>query len=607
MSKLITFIRPHILLILSAILAAFSLTETGKTTAAFTALSADYSVFSYILVYAISVFFVLLIAKFIGLIFKLKWFFNLPLTLVLLAGTAAGLNLILDQKTQTLQANDQLNFNQETAIKILAMIDNRGTSADSICDDFCQRALYKQQYDKIIIGNWLAINSASEIAGQATAFWQEFRDQCPATDSAAAVNPLKLSGVDADYGEESAQFLLTLDAARGQCLVSAPANLADAEAALVYGVLQRGLNEYTAGLDLFADTSNANQLAYWVKNQGEMQLKYQQTATNNLKFTRLLLPYLAIDNFEAKAVWMREKNLSQNDLNLPLEPFLQNILKLDLLLDEPEVGEQIGDIMMRVMGGTAPIAPARLQVIDELFQSIGLDGEFSDTKAVFYLDLLADERIPFTFASAGMFANDIHGNKAHLPAYAKAIFARLENYKLRQDEDEQAELENISIAIHYLPTEAIMPYFTTLKALANDQQKNIYIGATLARLGEFGHKSTDILLQLIDNASQNDMATIGLHSTYWAGMSGLCILAENDAKQGIKNDKLVQEIFQRLDQGKIILVGTHWSKLIHLLSILGASPPDIWSHLPTEGGHLLQKFDKQVKSVNQKADCNWYK
>lgn len=227
-----------------------------------------------------------------------------------------------------------------------------------------------------------------------------------------------------------------------------------------------------------------------------------------------------------------------------------------------------------------------------------------------YLAIFKDRRIPITQYSGNVLIDEIHGNPNLINDFATVLFERLAEYKLTPDPNENAELQNIGIALSYLPKDAFPPHFEALKALANDRNKRAYLTPLLTHLADIGAPSLPILLQLVDEASSQSNTELneGNDSARWegiylTGMDGLCKLAQSN----INKTPLKTEILKRLNQGNIALYGNYGGKFVHLLYALEYKPDEIWQKLQKiDDNYERISFDEQISHAQKKINCGWH-
>ncbi|MGL1920822.1 MAG: hypothetical protein OCD03_07330 [Hyphomicrobiales bacterium] len=611
MSKTLNILKSHKLLIILGLAAFFSISSWGQDLTVLFSIDDDLHLFFLLFTYALPAFIIALLTTLVTKFTGLKWYFTSIIALTLLALPAIYLNVKSEAEISELLASDIDTLKAPQNIQTLAYINNRGYNGAPVCDDFCARILLNQQVKKIIIANWQATPTDYQFNLNGTAFWLEAGEHCESPQISTNLNKLALIKTDEYFDTDTPENLMLLRAGQGSCLLQADANMRQADAALVYGVLQRGQTEFDAGLDTSAQTVGADRLSFFHRENGIMQLKYQTTLAQNNGFWGLLLPYISTANYAAQLAFMRHHKGDDvqylEATTIPFSKFLTDKLKLHLWLDEPEIGEQVSEILRRTLGGSDKIGVAKLQIIDSLLENMNMSDDLHSGRANMYLAIFKDKRIPITIHSGNVLIDNIHGNPQLVDDFAEILFERLEEYKLVPSPDGNEELQNIAIALSYLPQKALKPHFEQLKSLANNRHKRLFLRPLLSHLANIGPDALPILLSYIDEANSSNQADANSSSRwegmYLTGMNGLCELAQST----INKPAIKEAVLQRLDEGNIALFGNHWDKVVHLLYALDIEANEIWLKLQKlDIKRERDDFDEQITSAKQKINCGWH-
>ncbi|MGB7268663.1 MAG: hypothetical protein WBC90_03950 [Albidovulum sp.] len=491
------------------------------------------------------------------------------------------------------------------------------------CDDFCQRALLNTQVEKMIMTR--AMNPATQIDWNqdARAYWFEQRENCPEIELEENRNQLEFYNLDPNetgsvLEKKSAADLIRLQVAQGNCLVSAPAKIGQADGVLVYGEMKEGKSMYNAGLDFFADTVRSGQLSLYQKMSTQMELIFRTTAVEYEIHLPLVFPSIVTGyGFEVAPGFPRTKEFlggaKKYSLGPQVVPFLADRLEFELGLSTGEADQDTHAIIRAALDKPGDLSPNTLAVIDDFFQDIDYTKPMSREKLYVALRAFQDFRVPFPqYAWQATLALKNQGSES-ASDIAAALFVRFNGFEPEANVhpyNAYRPLAAIASAISHLPEGAILPYFPELKDLAYDPVARIYGYKMLSHLGDFGAKSAPLLLYLIDDAERAQSDPTINHPNKWqhpylAAIGGLCRLARTEYSK-VEREAHLEELYQRLDAGLIEKSGSYLRQTINMFYSLGADPERLWSYLKSDNpSYSRDRFDGQIRRAAKEIECTY--
>jgi len=493
----------------------------------------------------------------------------------------------------------------------LALVQS-GRGARPSCGDLCQRALLNGAADRVIVARAETATDTLPDSLSGTAYRIEPRSTCPDLDLKDGIEPLELAGEKRQYGDPTAADMLRMRAARGQCLVEAPATIAEADAVLQWGSVRKGTSPVNAGMSPFADTVSASRLSLYIRENDSLAERHRTTAVTYNPLLPILAPsYVGGYGFELRAGLLRGVAFRGDAERYRQEPrlgaFLQQTLKMDLLLHDEDADADTRQLIVDIIEG--PTAPDRTagKVINRLFEKMRARPKSATREdAELALRVLADRRVPIprdVAAASRAFRDDAD----IAPRLADALYARLGDTPPQQKEDDPDylgyTLSYLANAIDALPDDTALPYRAVLETLARNRQSRVTGYTALRKLSAFGADAVPTLIYLIDDAhAVHGKIAAGeddWQHPYLAGLQGLC-------RMGAPGASAVPLLYARLAAGKIALFGSYWDLTAVTLASLGATTDDIWPHLQTDDRNATrERLERVAARALEKRDCSY--
>ncbi|HHI81749.1 MAG TPA: hypothetical protein ENJ99_01210, partial [Rhizobiales bacterium] len=393
-------------LVILGIAAVFCLTEAGAGVA-LTAMLVIIGAPLTILMAAIpGLFLFLLLARLLW--FGLKWTGPLswPLSGVLAVGLLAIVpymqNRKLDEIALEQLAGDRNKITGPVKLDTLAVVYPKAYYQKGTCGDFCQRALLNGVVRRMIM---VRQDMPGRLPGDETigkSFRIERRQKCPPINLEDGIGNLSIPGEKRDWANKTPLDLLRLKAATGECLIEEEAPLARADAVLVRSPVKSGLRDYYAGLDPFADTVRASRLSFYLRQEGRIVERYRSTGVQAYHLLPVLIPSYVGLGMHYKAGLLRRLvhfgDAARYRSAPELEPFLLNVLGLDLKLDTHKAGQKTRRIITSALDKPGKIDVTATLVIESFFRETSRRKDVSIDDVPLILRVLEDERVPVPYA-----------------------------------------------------------------------------------------------------------------------------------------------------------------------------------------------------------------
>ena len=442
--------------------------------------------------------------------------------LVLMAISAQIANARLQATIDALTAEDRglaaVPDPRTIAIRV-ARLGGQAVS-DPPCDGFCQRLLLNGVAERVLVVHE-DINRPPASDTPAAAYHMERRPACPPVELQEGGDPIDLVSERRNVTTRSADEMMTIEIARGNCLIVGKASLGEADLVISSGAIKRGESEISAGLDLFADTVFAARIAMHERQGAALVETFRQTTTTVYRISHLYMPTVTGGpRRRMHPVLMRTR---QRVAGLDLTGFLTDLLGFDLALRRDTAGTETRQILIAALDDDAADAPSRLA--GDFFQEIRYGRPIAEADLDLASRLLADPRfaVPRFAWAVVKYAPD--APDSHFDAVAAAMFARLRRFAATGGADHPPWSEQAGYAaavIRDLPRDTVLRHRADLEWLARQDRVRVPAYGALVRLSEFGADGAATLLWLIDDAWRFDGQGNDWQHPYLAGVIGLC-------------------------------------------------------------------------------------
>lgn len=527
-------------------------------------------------------------------------------------------NAWLEQKANAFVADDHDDLAKPFTAGVLAIRNGNfhyGTQGWSSCDDFCLRALLNRQAKAIIVTEVKNIDEPINLAGKALLYRMDRLPSCPAVMLRQGLASISVPGEKRFPAFKDATELMRLEIAKGNCLIEREARLSEADAIISVGRIAQGQSEFSAGLELDADTVTADRKQVHIMQGGGFKEVYRWTGVCTQKLAPILAPTVVPGfGLEMGAGFFRIpscKNISEKFYSgIDLGAFLVDGLGMDLQLHPVDVEVETRGIIHAALGRPGPIDAVTQGVIDDFFEGLRDKRAIPDMDVDVILKALADPRVAIP---QGLWATIRNGKdlpESYFKEMADILFGRLRAFSIfangKFDYGQAERLNSLDTALELLPAHAILAHRSDLEWLAHQEYLRVLANRTLRQLHYFGGDAVPTLLFLMDDGKRFDEANKeslfrdgrGWQNPYFAGLGGLCLM-------GQAGSSATQPLFERLDANAGTKYGSSLPLVIRTLTSLGASPDDIWSHVQAgDKTYTRESFDREVARAVRKRECS---
>lgn len=213
-----------------------------------------------------------------------------------------AVNASIDQAIAELQADDRSSADPIAVPSVVAITLPGSMDDQPACDTLCQRLLYNGLAGKVIMAEDYPRRSSSATP---TAYWIERRDTCP--------RPV-LRRLDVVWPGDSKQKAAAASRVRarisaGECLVSAPAAIEDAQLTVDFRTIKKGASALGNAWNLTLDTVNVNRLEI-ARSDGELLYRRTEIAAEPLAAPLLLEMRAGLLTTVTYAGWARTRRVA---------------------------------------------------------------------------------------------------------------------------------------------------------------------------------------------------------------------------------------------------------------------------------------------------------
>lgn len=255
---------------------------------------------------------------------KISLVIGCVVALVVMAIPPLLIDARLDAQRTALILHDHNDLNPPIKHQVIAIRANFVSSASNTrvptCEDFCLRALLTGLSAQVIELQTDIVPEEINPLRLAPSFRMERRKNCP---SMPLENEAGQIDIEAEHymvaangktfvtpSKYNAVSLMKDQIAQGNCLISEQAELGIADFVISTGLFKKGLDDYDAGLDLFADTVSAYRKAVHIRTSKGYEEMFRSTS---VVVQKLFWPLVPTANFRgismAKSGFLRTDSL----------------------------------------------------------------------------------------------------------------------------------------------------------------------------------------------------------------------------------------------------------------------------------------------------------
>ncbi|MCD2173940.1 hypothetical protein [Rhizobium sp. C4] len=444
---------------------------------------------------------------------RLPW---LPLRLALATAVIVGsvwlgmgkLNTALEERAAVLMADDHDLEGPVGPIANLAVVEDAWYPRNAICDGFCQRVLLNRSAGAVIMARVASVAVPPDDSWYGTRFRLEKRSQCPAINIEYNDSQATVKGEQRKFGDKTSLDLLRIEAAKGNCLISEPAKVGDADAVLIYGSAKLGLQPNEAGFSLTADTASANRLSFFTRQSGVLQERYRSTSVRLYRINPIISAAGGrLMNVKLAPQWDR------SDKTLDVKPFAKGIdsptafaqerLKFDLLLHDSHSQADVRAVIADAINGVKPLPLDGANALFVYFESFAGKKQMSPEDLSLSLRVMAEKRVPLVVNADKAVALIAKTHPEVVSEVAASLLSRLDaasqNGASMTKRAREQEILSAARAIGALPDSAVLPYFDSLAALAGNLEVRRAGADAIEKLSAFGDQAVPTLIGLLDS------------------------------------------------------------------------------------------------------------
>ncbi|PAQ07134.1 hypothetical protein [Mesorhizobium temperatum] len=376
---------------------------------------------------------------------------------------------------------------------------------------------------------------------------------------------------------------MRLEIAKGNCLIESEAPLAEADTVISAGQIERGANDYQAGLNPTADTMSVYRISVHNKDGATFSEVYRWTGVASYRLLLLLLPsYVTGYQFDIRVGFPRTLDLThivQFADRPDWSAFVIGTLGMDLTLPAVDGSEDAAAILAAKLSQPGPIDAVTNSLVNDFFDRLRDRRAAAQADVDLAIAILGDRRldVPDSVFAAANYAKDVAPES--MVRLADALFARLFELDIKVskfDNIEAPQAGRLASAIQYLPEQVIPEHRADLERLAKDTPRRVAAFPALTRLSVLGADAIPTMLYLIDDAvlQPRDKGNFWQHS-YLAGVQGLCQLGERGAPA-------IEPFLERIRAGIIPLHASYGDLAINTLAGMGADKDTLRQVFPAK-------------------------
>lgn len=607
----------YIFMIVLLALSALSLTELGGVLIMLPYLLFSTAFFSVLFLTPPNIFAFVLAARLVHRLINLfrsptHWILSCGVILVfmLVFTIFNNKNILYNIGKETIQEN--IIKNSPGEINSIAFVNIKRTNLENECDILCRRLLLNRQVDKIIIKDIKPREANVDWTETGTAYTFERRTKCPPVKFKIRSDPRHGQFVDIAMESITSAGLMRLENATGNCFIVGDAKLEDADAIFVHGILKEGGGR-KAGFDLSADTISATGNVLYIKENQEFVLKHREASIK----ARLVFPVLFPDGTIGRGPRLSWGFLrwpvarGPDPKTLSLSALLRNPLGFELALDGTDANQKRRGFVDNILKVPGEIDPNALDVVQHFINKVAHAKVPDKDDVPVILRALQDRRVPVSQNVTSLIGKVPDVLPATMPEFASMLFERLNRFEpdlsAKNDFGRYLELDHIASAIFNLPQDALEPYFDDLVRLARHPRHRKYASRALQRFGDFGKRGVPMLLYLIDEdygPRLKDQSLYQWMRTNVAALKGFCRMGKNG--DPAVDETLIRALYQRMENGKILLVHDYWPSIIHMFHSLGANSEELRKYMLASGDvRSSDRFYRQVARAEKRIACGF--
>lgn len=479
------------------------------------------------------------------------------------------------------------------------------------CGGFCLHSLLTGAAERFLVADSDRPHGDISLNEEVIAFRLERRDVCPPVNFRSGAHRLTFPFAKGDTARAADPVeTLKLRASNGECLVSEPATLGEADIVVSRGKATDGVFRHRdTGFSLTADTVVADRISLHQKTAGNrFDEVYRHTQVRYRPFGWLLVPAVTMrGDLNGKVGWWRKESRInvQSRHSDPYErtAFLVGKLGLDLKLEGEDTKRQTLAKLRKLLDDETPPSPADWALFSQYFDRIGIGRNARMSRDDFELGLrmLDNEDYPTPPRPHNLVKYAArNANDAEMARLAGLLVGRL-NKDAQQHQalgaNAEEQVKHLASAVHRLPDAALLPHRDEMVSLAAraDVRRNGYVA--LQRLAVYGEDAVPTLLALMKaglEGGERFYRDNRFQHPYLGGLQGLCRAGANAASA-------LQELRQLTVAAKLPDHGPYGRLLFTTLLRLGEDKEQVRAMFVAAARNKANATDKHFDSLAARA------
>lgn len=472
----------------------------------------------------------------------------------------------------------------------------QGQGDSPACDGTCIRLLLNGRAKAVVIAAAPVDPQADPLAQRGLRFsLSPGTAPCPA----AALDPSTDIGPARKPDEMPLDLAMQGRIAAGDCLLSVPATLAEADLLWAERRLQEGAarRSYAFG----AATLQVARMQLWQRRAGALAESYCKTSVRAREIFPWPVPmwvWHEVFFTEPEGMGWSRREVRWNappkrGAESELAALLQDRLGLDLTLSTQEVDAALTGQIAAILDRPDALDANQLALIARFQAAAGVFRPITAETWALHLRLFSDPRLPADANHAASLRNFLLERPQDLPRFAEAIFARL----ARGNAADYAAIDTTSA---WLPAQVLAPYRAQILEIARNPEQRMAMDRLVVRLGEVDPQSLPVFLEMIDTAP--DLGKKEGAEQLRLGLRGLC-------RAGALASTLAPQLLERLKDRRLGLQYGKADLALQTFLELGVAPEALRKGFTQPAKRLglpaiePEKFDRAVKRALATGRC----
>lgn len=406
------------------------------------------------------------------------------------------------------------------------------------CRGFCMHALLNGVTKKFLVVQVSDLTSPPSVDDKAMQFSLQKMENCPQTKFTPGHHSLKLprNGTDQDRSASAIEEM-KLRMVLGECLISEPATLGNADILVRVWRPVSGRRPFDLGFSLSSDAVFADRMAVYRINRSSDSFKevYRWTGVQYYPIRSSVFPTVNFRGaFKMRLGWPRDLkriNIANKYYERPdLVGLLTKSLGLDLVLRGEETRTKVLSLIKGILQEKRSPKPSEWSLLSTYFERIGIgrNTEPDGDDFALSLEILANPffPVPRNFTKIARYASK-YGAQDQVRLMADLLLERIERGRTWSEALPMTLDRNIPIlalSLQSLPTYAFEGQFERIEKLSHELriQENGYW--LIRKMHVFGERAVPTFIRMIQTALASNYNGRGYDKYAATGLHGLCMV-----------------------------------------------------------------------------------